>query len=213
MHSSPRGCNHFPLVTEQLQVVLNTQPSHSQSERIYILRLCTKTIPLHPLNHVLRSKLPLRLLYRAVPPPFDCYRSCVCGYTLDTTLCTDLLETDFLHLANITVDTDWQPQNYTVSPVDARGPYGKNASLSNVLANPLKSQYDWAGEGVNGGDAGLQLFVRGGIPSDGLIPMAELATSRADLMYGTFRVGMKVTKTSGTCGGFFWVSISITGVS
>ncbi len=138
---------------------------------------------------------------------------CVCGYTLDTTLCTDLLETDFLHLANITVDTDWQPQNYTVSPVDARGPYGKNASLSNVLANPLKSQYDWAGEGVNGGDAGLQLFVRGGIPSDGLIPMAELATSRADLMYGTFRVGMKVTKTSGTCGGFFWVSISITGVS
>ena len=131
--------------------------------------------------------------------------SCECGYTLNTSLYTDLLETDFLHLPNITADTDWQPQNYTVTAANARGPYGKNASLTNVLANPLKSQYNWAGAGINGGDAGLQLFVRGGIPADGLVPIAEIATSRTDLWFGTFRVGMKITKTNGTCGAFFWV--------
>ena len=131
--------------------------------------------------------------------------NCECGYTVDSSLYTDLIETDFLHLANITNDTDWQPQNYTVTPELARGPYGKNALVSNVVANPLKSQYDWAGDGVNGGDAGLQLFVRGGIPHDGLIPMAEVATSRIDMLYGSFRAGMKATGTPGTCGAYFWV--------
>ncbi|MCJ1453885.1 hypothetical protein MMC28_004234 [Mycoblastus sanguinarius] len=130
---------------------------------------------------------------------------CECGYTANSTLYTDLIETDFLHLTNITTDTDWQPQNYTVTSALARGPYGKNASLNNVVANPLKSQYDWAGNGINGGDAGLQLFVRGGNPvPGGLIPMAEVATTRGDLLYGSFRAGMKVTATNGTCGAFFW---------
>lgn len=131
--------------------------------------------------------------------------NCECGYTLNTTLYTDLLETDFLHLADITKDTDWQPQDYTITPDSARGPYGKNASLTNVRVNPLKSQYDWAGDGMHGGDAGLQLIVRGGFPTDALVPMAEVATARRDLLFGTFRVGMKVTGTSGTCGAFFWV--------
>ncbi|KAK4694926.1 hypothetical protein P7C71_g2735, partial [Lecanoromycetidae sp. Uapishka_2] len=121
------------------------------------------------------------------------HANCECGYTANSTLYTDLIETDFLHLADIFTDTDWQPQNYTVTPALARGPYGKNASLSNVVTNPLKSKYDWAGDGVNGSDAGLQLFVRGGIPQNGLIPMAELATARGDLLYGTYRVGMKAT--------------------
>lgn len=137
------------------------------------------------------------------------HSDCECGYTVNSTLYTDLIETDFLHLANINTDTDWQPQNYTVTPELARGPYGKNASLSNIVANPLKSQYDWAGNGINGGDAGLQVIVRGGVPQDGLIPMGELASTRSDLLQGTFRAGMKVTPTSGTCGAFFWVSTFI----
>ena len=133
------------------------------------------------------------------------HSDCECGYTVNSTLYTDLLETDFLHLPNITSDTDWQPQNYTVTPEIARGPYGKNASLSNVVANPLESQYDWTGNGINGGDAGLQIIVRGGTPQDGLIPMGEVATTREDMLQGTFRAGMKVTATSGTCGALFWV--------
>ncbi|KAL9100923.1 MAG: hypothetical protein Q9163_003759 [Psora crenata] len=124
---------------------------------------------------------------------------------VDDALFTDLLETDFLHLANITRDTDWQPQNYTVTPALARGPYGKNASLSNVIANPLKSQYDWAGQGTRGGDAGLQLFVRGDEgPAGSLVPMAELVTTRDDILYGSFRAAIKITSLSGTCGAFFW---------
>lgn len=130
---------------------------------------------------------------------------CNCGYTVGSTLFTDLVESDFLHQQNITADTDWQAQDYTVSPELARGPYGKNASSVNIVANPLKSKYDWAGDGTNGGEAGLQLIVRGGTPDKGgLIPMAELVTSRDDVLYGSFRAGMKITNVNGTCGAFFW---------
>ena len=137
--------------------------------------------------------------------PASIIADCECGYTVNSTLYTDLIETDFLHLPNISADTDWQPQNYTTTSEAARGPYGKNASLTNVVTNPLESKYDWAGNGTQGGDAGLQIIVRGGEPANGLIPMGELATARKDLMYGTFRVGMKTTGLSGTCGAFFWV--------
>ena len=60
---------------------------------------------------------------------------CECGYTVNSTLYTDLIETDFLHLANVTGDKIWQPQNYTVTAEDARGLYGKNTSVTNVVAN------------------------------------------------------------------------------
>lgn len=132
---------------------------------------------------------------------------CECGYTVDSLLYTDLLESDFLHLPNITTDTDWDPQKYNISADIARGPFGKNATLQNVVSNPLKSKDKnvWTGESQLGGDAGLQLIVRGGVPSDGLIPMAELTTERNDLYYGSFRAGMKLTGTNGTCGAFFWV--------
>jgi len=135
--------------------------------------------------------------------------NCECGYTVSSTLYTELLETDFLHLPNITFDTDWAPQNYTVTPRAARGPYGKNASITNVVLNPLQNKNAWMGQGLSGGDAGLQLWVRGGIPQDGLIPMAELASRRADILYGSFRVAMKMTGTPGTCAAFFWVGLQL----
>ena len=131
---------------------------------------------------------------------------CECGYTVGSTLYTEILETDFLHLQNITLDTDWQPQNYTVTPEASRGPYGKNASLTNVLSNPLGNNNSWSGNGVLGGDGGLQLWVRGGVSRDGLVPMAEVDTIRRDMYYGSFRIAMKLTSIPGTCGAFFWVS-------
>jgi len=132
--------------------------------------------------------------------------SCECGYTVNSTLYTDLIESDFLHLQNITTDTDWTPQEYQISAEIARGPYGKNPQKRNVVANPLKSQYDWSGKGINGADPGLQLIVRGGDPGKGkLIPMAELVTNRSDILYGSFRAGMKIAAVNGTCGAFFWV--------
>ena len=132
---------------------------------------------------------------------------CECGYTVDDVLYTDLLESDFTQIENITLNTDWFPQKYTIPPDVARGPFGKNASLSNVVSNPLKDERTSDSISVRGGDAGLQMIVRGGEPSDGLIPMAEIVSAREDVFYGSFRAGMKLTGTNGTCGAFFWVRV------
>lgn len=131
---------------------------------------------------------------------------CQCGYTVGSDLYTDLIETDFQHVKDIATNTDWAPQNYTVDPALARGPYGKNTSTLNVVPNPLKKTKDGLpSESVLGGDAGIQLIVRGGVPANAMIPVAEMSTERTDLWYGSFRAGMKLTGNKGTCGAFFWV--------
>ena len=130
---------------------------------------------------------------------------CECGYTVNSTVYTDLIETDFLHLKDIN-ESGWLPQEYSVSPEDARGPFGKQAQIQNVVTNPLKNKGEWSGDGINGGDAGVQLIVRGGEPpKGGSVPMAEMSTNRTDILYGSFRAGIKLTATNGTCGAFFWV--------
>ncbi|KAI4115249.1 MAG: hypothetical protein LQ338_007885 [Usnochroma carphineum] len=132
------------------------------------------------------------------------WADCECGYTVNGTLYTDLVESDFLHMKDIN-ESGWVPQSYTVDPTMARGPFGKDASPKQIAFNPLKSRYDWAGDGINGGDAGAQIFVRGGDPGQGgLIPMGEMDTNRTDMLYGSFRAGVKLTGIPGTCGAFFW---------
>ena len=134
---------------------------------------------------------------------------CECGYSVNQTsdssseIFTDLLETDFLHSANLT-GAGWIPQQYNVTSKAARGPYGKQFMVSNVVANPLKDKYSWTGNSTNGGDAGLQLWVRAN-DSDGLVGSAEVAAQRTDSLYGSFRIGVKMSDDSGTCGAFFWV--------
>lgn len=56
---------------------------------------------------------------------------CECGYALtpETSLetvaaFTDLVESDFLHIRDVAVNTDWQRQNFTKTPAIGRGPYG-----------------------------------------------------------------------------------------
>jgi hypothetical protein len=55
---------------------------------------------------------------------------CECGYSTSISgyapkfLFTDIIESDFLHIPNITLDTDWNPQSFTMTPAVARGPYG-----------------------------------------------------------------------------------------
>ncbi|KAI9698659.1 MAG: hypothetical protein M1836_003769 [Candelina mexicana] len=135
---------------------------------------------------------------------------CECGYSVNATtsphysLFTDLIESDFLHIDNIKADTDWQLQAYNVSAADSRGPYGKLAEVDNVVSNPLKNKKSFSGASTLGGDPGLQLIVRGGKPSNGLIPIAEVASVRGDMMFGSFRISMKLTNQSGTCGAFFF---------
>ena len=137
--------------------------------------------------------------------------SCECGYTAlvgnDTIsyLFTDLIETDFLHEHNVTLDTDWRRQNFTVSAAAARGPLGMNFTLAEVNTNPISNASIFTGPGIYGGDPGLTLSVSGGIPPDGFVPGAEIDSARTDLLYGSYRASMKLTSTPGTCSAFFWV--------
>ncbi|KAF2468773.1 concanavalin A-like lectin/glucanase [Lindgomyces ingoldianus] len=135
---------------------------------------------------------------------------CECGYSVNKTsdssfaLFTDLLENDFLHTrtTNFTA-VGWRPQEYNVSAKDARGPFGKQFVPENIEANPLKDPYSWAGNSDRGGDAGLQLWVRGD-HSHGFVSGAEMASVRDDALYGSFRVAMRLSGSAGTCGAFFW---------
>lgn len=86
----------------------------------------------------------------------------------------------------------------------ARGPFGKAMEVGNVLSNPLKDDKAWAGDAENGGDAGLQLWVRGN-HENGLVSGAEFVSIRNDTLLGSYRVGMKLSNSSGTCGAFFFV--------
>ncbi|KAF2198071.1 concanavalin A-like lectin/glucanase [Delitschia confertaspora ATCC 74209] len=133
---------------------------------------------------------------------------CECGYSVNKTtdtqheIFTDLIENDFLHTSKIE-GSGWRPQEYNVSAKDARGPYGKQFLPENIVPNPLKDKKKWGGESKEGGDAGLQLWVRGD-HSKGFISASEMASDRKDTLYGSYRVGMKLSASQGTCGAFFW---------
>ncbi|KAF2734078.1 concanavalin A-like lectin/glucanase [Polyplosphaeria fusca] len=136
--------------------------------------------------------------------------NCECGYSVNKTsdpsfaVYTNLLENDFLHIKtdNVT-EFGWRAQEYNVSAEDARGPYGKEFFIENIETNPLKDANAWTGDSDHGGDAGLQLWVRGD-HSHGYVSGAEMATVRNDTLYGSYRIGMKLSAESGTCGAFFW---------
>ena len=135
--------------------------------------------------------------------------ACECGYSVNATtdpsyaVFTELMENDFLHTSTDDLkEVGWQPQEYNVTSKNARGPFGKSMELTNIVTNPFKK--GWSGEADHGGDAGLELWVRGD-HQDGLVSGAELVTMRNDSLLGSFRVGMKLSNSSGTCGAFFFV--------
>lgn len=114
------------------------------------------------------------------------------------------MENDFLHSKGDNVTKfGWRPQEFNVSSGDKTNPYGKDFEVQNLELNPLKDPQSWSGESEKGGDAGLKLWVRGD-HSHGYVSSAELASVRADVLYGSVRVGMKLGE-SGTCGAFFFV--------
>lgn len=118
---------------------------------------------------------------------------------------TELMENDFLHTKTDNMTTvGWRAQEYNMSSKDSRGPFGKEFAVQNIETNPLKNTDSWAGESDHGGDAGLQLWVRGD-HSRGFVSGSEMASVREDALYGSFRVGMKLSGSNGTCGAFFWV--------
>jgi hypothetical protein len=138
---------------------------------------------------------------------------CQCGYSLainsSSYVFTDLLESDFIHLADISLDTDWSRQGYNVSATASRGQYGESFQTDNVMSNPLADNFSYTGPSQHGGDAGLQLYVQGGIPSDGFVPVAQINSVREDMLWGSYRASIKLTDVPGTCAAFFWVSTKL----
>ncbi|KAF2429770.1 concanavalin A-like lectin/glucanase, partial [Tothia fuscella] len=112
---------------------------------------------------------------------------CECGFSTNethNTVFTDYLEQDF---TNGKVD-GWIPQEYNVSQQDARGPYGKQAHPENVVPT----------------SQGLELWVRPSHIENKTIPMAEVASKRTDMLFGSFRIRARMSGVNGTCGAFFW---------
>ncbi|KND92800.1 Beta-glucanase [Tolypocladium ophioglossoides CBS 100239] len=130
---------------------------------------------------------------------------CECGYSSKGPqevdgpwLFTDVVESDFTKIANISQDKDWVRQQFNVSAKDGRGKYGKAFGLDNIASRPTASL-------VKGGPAaGLDLRV-GTLLDNDAVPGAEIDSARMDMHWGSYRAGMKLTSTNGTCAAFFWV--------
>ena len=137
--------------------------------------------------------------------------ACECGYQTrsiksnENEVFTDVLESDFLHLKDIGAQQDWIRQVWDIPAVGV-APWGRNMTLDNVFTNPLPG--DVGTTGVNGGDPGFQIRVTAGERRGGAVKSGEVASARRDMLYGSFRAGMKYTGQNGTCGAFFFVSIS-----
>ncbi|KAF1827057.1 glycoside hydrolase family 16 protein [Dissoconium aciculare CBS 342.82] len=139
--------------------------------------------------------------------------NCPCGYKLDSPssgsiLLTEAVETDFLHIGNAAKLDLWLPQEYRQTAQAANGPLGRSFDVKNVAANPLRDPHSWAGSSVRGGDPGLQLWVNRTLtPGDSggsMVHCAEIVMQRGDILYGSFRIGLKTTTVNGTCGAFFF---------
>lgn len=136
--------------------------------------------------------------------------ACECGYSVNGTnaeyfgLFTNAHETDFLHVSDKSsiTTTGWLPQVYNVTAQNAHGEYGKSFQWGNVVPNPMPDG-QWNGDAIGVGDPGLQLWVRSEL-EEGMVPVAEIATAPDNMLYGSFRSGVKMTGINGTCGAFFW---------
>lgn len=112
-------------------------------------------------------------------------------------------------------DLTWIPQEYETPQDAARGPFGQAVQTENVITNPIRDPVSYNGPGVRAPDPGLQLWVRkdqvyssgtgmGGTSAYKMVPTAEIVSARDDILYGSFRIGMRTTPLAGTCGAFFF---------
>ncbi|CAN8096897.1 unnamed protein product [Discula destructiva] len=159
----------------------------------------------------LRPKRGASLLFLALPAlsPSPLVRAdCECGYRVtipsngttdsgsrDTSspqqyILTDLLETNFANISDISKNTDWVRQAFNTTAQQARGAYGEMMAVENV-------------ESVAG--SGLEITLRGEQALvEGMVQGGEIDSARRDLFYGTFRSSMKLTGVSGTVSAFFY---------
>lgn len=130
---------------------------------------------------------------------------CTCGFDVkrpnsgDGWLFTEAMETDFTRLQSITSAKDWQRLEFNVSAETGRGEYSKIFTPNNIAVGP-----NLADKGSSEWYDGVELSVSAAIVNGGVLA-AEMDTMRQDLLWGSFRAGMKLTAVKGTCSAFFWV--------
>ncbi|KAL6695284.1 glycoside hydrolase family 16 protein [Trichoderma pleuroticola] len=112
---------------------------------------------------------------------------------------TNMMESKFFEMRDISRDGTWRRQQYNVSARAGRGEYGKSFALDNVYTTAAR---EGESDNSNGGD-GVGLVVGSTVVNEA-IPVAELDSARNDLHYGSYRAGMKLTAVNGTCAAFFW---------
>ncbi|KAK4222077.1 beta-glucanase [Podospora fimiseda] len=142
--------------------------------------------------------------------PLVVLADCECGYSLSLynnsnsndgfALFTDLIESKFVRVQDISQNTDWVRQAFNLTDDRARGPYGEMFAVENVVVSPMTAQPK---EDQEAAAAGLKLVVHSE-PVENMIPVAEIDTHRLDMFWGTFRASMKMTEQKGTCAAFFW---------
>ncbi|CAG8973174.1 hypothetical protein HYALB_00008766 [Hymenoscyphus albidus] len=137
--------------------------------------------------------------------------ACECGYTAtvktaqpSTYVFTDIIESDFFHINDVTKDTDWVRQRFNQTPEAGRGPHGINYTLGQTFSNPIPDHANWTGPGKFGGDPGMRLEVEGGIPADNYVKTSQIVSNRTDLIWGSYRASIKLSPVAGTCAAFFW---------
>jgi hypothetical protein len=123
---------------------------------------------------------------------------------------TNSLESKFFELKNISLDGTWKRQQYNVTARAGRGEFGKIFNVKNVYSVPSTSDDGDSGSSsgleTNSGDDGIALVVSSTLTNDS-VPVAEIDSARADMTFGSYRAGMKLTPVNGTCGAFFWVRL------
>lgn len=132
---------------------------------------------------------------------------CECGYSTTVSsssnssddrpqqhVFTDLIETNFANISDVSKNTDWVRQSFNTTAGAARGRYGEVFAVDNVET-----------QGGDDGD-GLQVTVRSGVV-EGMLSGGEIDTARLDMFYGTFRSSVRLTDVGGTVSAFFWVRI------
>lgn len=107
---------------------------------------------------------------------------------------TDLIETNFANISDISKNTDWVRQAFNTTAEVSRGTFGESMAVDNVVTS-------------TGSGDGLQITVKAEDQvTDGLVSGGEIDSARRDLWYGTYRSSIKLTDVAGTVSAFFWVS-------
>ncbi|PHH62722.1 hypothetical protein CDD82_1971 [Ophiocordyceps australis] len=120
---------------------------------------------------------------------------CECGFLIEGEegqggpwIFNEAVESAFGRIKDIGDDERWVRQEFDVSAVAGRGKYGKAFRVDKVQI----------------GSGGVELGVGSELVQDDAVPVGELDSARADLHWGSYRAGIKLTAVPGTCSAFFW---------